>query len=251
MSANKTILKSLDVLQLFYDHKELSLQEMVALSGMPKTSVHRLLGSLEEMGFLQRNERGLYELGLIFLRFGHLVAERLDIRELALPVMRRVRDELEEAVNLVVRDGNDAIYIEKVDTRQPVRVYTRIGRRAPLHGGACPRALLAFLPDHERSHYISQAELVQVASGTITDRNQLYTMTEEARQRGYTISHSELEDYSSAVGAPIFDHSGQVIAGLSIAGLTTRFGSDRLPLLIEKVREAALEISEKLGWRRK
>lgn len=248
MSANKTILKSLDVLQLFYNHKELSLQDMVALSGMPKTSLHRLLGSLEEMGFLQRNERGLYELGLIFLKFGHLVAERLDIRQIALPVMRRVRDELEEAVNLVVRDGNDAIYIEKVDTRQPVRVYTRIGRRAPLHGGACPRALLAFLPEHERNSYINQADLIKVVSGTITDRDQLHAMTEEARQNGYTISHSELEDYSSAVGAPIFDYSGHVTAGLSIAGLTTRFSPDRLPLLIEKVQEAAAEISEKLGW---
>lgn len=248
MSANKTIIKSLDVLQLFYSHKELSLQEMVALSGMPKTSLHRLLGSLEEMGFLQRNESGLYELGLIFLRLGHLVAERLDIRNVALPIMRRVRDELEEAVNLVVRDGNDVIYIEKVDTRHPVRVYTRIGRRAPLHGGACPRALLAFLPDDERNRYINQADLIKVASGTITDRNQLKTITEEAREKGYTVSHSELEDYSSAVGAPIFDYTGGVVASLSIAGLTTRFSSDRLPLLIEKVQEAATEISEKLGW---
>ncbi|WCN39217.1 IclR family transcriptional regulator [Aneurinibacillus uraniidurans] len=248
MSANKTIIKSLDVLQLFYSHKELSLQEMVALSGMPKTSLHRLLGSLEEMGFLQRNESGLYELGLIFLRLGHLVAERLDIRNVALPIMRRVRDELEEAVNLVVRDGDDVIYIEKVDTRQPVRVYTRIGRRAPLYGGACPRALLAFLTDDERSRYIDQVDLIKVASGTITDRNQLKTITEEAREKGYTVSHSELEDYSSAVGAPIFDYTGGVVASLSIAGLTTRFSSDRLPLLIEKVQEAATEISEKLGW---
>jgi IclR family transcriptional regulator, KDG regulon repressor len=247
---NKTVVKSMEVLKLFYSHEQLSLQEIVDLSGMPKTSIHRLIGSLEEMGFLTKNKSGKYSLGLLFLQFGQLVADRLDSRQIALPIMRRLRDELGEAVNLIIREQNEGIYIEKVDTRQPVRVYTQIGRRAPLYAGACPRVILSFLPEEERLEYLDQVELKTIASGTIIDREILHTEIEQCRKKQYTISHSELEDYTSAVAAPIFNHKGEITAGLSVAGPEARFQKEQLPRLIEKVTEAAQEISQKLGWMR-
>ncbi|WP_018131856.1 IclR family transcriptional regulator [Effusibacillus pohliae] len=245
---NKTVIKSMELLNLFLANDRLTLHEMAELSNLPKTSVHRMVGSLEEMGFLTRDQAGKYTLGLKFLQFGQLVAERLDIRHVALPVMRRLRDEVAEAVNLIVRDGNEAIYIEKVDTHQPVRVYTAIGRRAPLYAGACPRILLAFLPDAERERYLNQIELKPIGAGTITDRESLRSVLEESRKTGFSVSHSELENDSSAVAAPIFDHRGRVAAGLSIAGPTTRFQPEHLPALTKKVMGAAHEISRKLGW---
>jgi DNA-binding IclR family transcriptional regulator len=78
-SQNKTVVKSMQILNIFINHEKLSLQEIVNISGLPKTSAHRMLQSLEEMGFLSKDKEGKYELGLIFLQFGHLVAERLDI----------------------------------------------------------------------------------------------------------------------------------------------------------------------------
>ena len=95
---------------------------MMELSGLPKTSLHRMIGSLEEMGFLTRDDNGYYSLGLIFLQFGQLVGERLDIRKIAYPIMKDLRDDVEEAVNLIVRDNDEAMYIEKVDTLHPVRL---------------------------------------------------------------------------------------------------------------------------------
>ncbi|SEN22685.1 IclR family transcriptional regulator [Lihuaxuella thermophila] len=245
---NKTIVKSIELLKLFLTHDRLTLQEMAQLSNMPKTSVHRMIGSLEEIGFLTKDDEGKYSLGLLFLQFGQLVAERLQIRQLALPVMTRLRDEMGEAVNLIVRDGNEAIYIEKVDTHQPVRVYTAIGRRAPMYAGACPRILLAFLPEVEREQYLKNIELKPIGSGTITDPDRLRAVLSESRKTGYSISHSELHDDTSAVAAPIFNHRGQLEAGLSVVGPGTRFQADRLPLLIEKVQDAAREISRQLGW---
>ncbi|MFC4767920.1 IclR family transcriptional regulator [Effusibacillus consociatus] len=245
---NKTVVKSMELLNLFLTNERLSLQEMAELSKIPKTSVHRMIGSLEEMGFLTKDEEGKYSLGLLFLQFGQLVAERLDIRQVALPVMTRLRDEIGEAVNLIVRDGHEAIYIEKVDTNQPVRVYTAIGRRAPMYAGACPRILLAFLPDFEQDKYLNEVELKPIGSGTITDPDRLRTVLSESRKTGYSVSHSELHNSTSAVGAPIFNHQGQVVAGLSIVGPEARFQEDRLPVLIKKVQGAANEISHKLGW---
>ncbi|MGZ4123816.1 MAG: IclR family transcriptional regulator [Tumebacillaceae bacterium] len=229
---NKTVVKSMDLLNLFLTNSRLSLQEMVQLTGIPKTSVYRMLGSLEDMGFLTKDADGKYTLGLLFLQFGQLVSERLDIRHLALPLMRTLRDDVGEAVNLIIPDGKEAIYIEKVDTLQPVRVYTRIGRRAPLYAGACPRILLAYLPGEKRAQYLNDTKLLPIASGTITDTDELERQLDASRRNGYSVSHHELEDGTSAVAAPIFDFKGQVVAGLSIAGPVSRFQDGDLPDLI-------------------
>lgn len=245
---NSTVMKAAELLRLFLSHPQLSLPQVVKLSGQPKTSVHRMLCSLEETGFLRRNADGAYELGFVFLQFGHAVAERLDIRKISLPVMQRLGLEIGEAVNLIVRDGNEAIYVEKVDTKEPVRVYTAIGRRAPLYGGACPRILLTYMPEEELQDYLSEVKLERFADNTITDLQQLRRVIAEDRENGYTISHSELYNYTSAVGAPIFDHSGKIVAGLSIVGPENRYRAEYLPFYIEKTVAAAQEISGMLGW---
>ena len=103
---NTTVIKTLDILNLFAHHAKLSLQELMNLTGMPRTSLLRMLASLEEMGFLQKDSDGKYNLGLIFLEFGQRVAERLDIRRIALPVMRQLQQDADEAVNLIIVDGN-------------------------------------------------------------------------------------------------------------------------------------------------
>ncbi|PZE19340.1 IclR family transcriptional regulator [Paenibacillus xerothermodurans] len=245
---NKTVVKSMDLLNLFLANTKLTLNEMVHLSGIPKTSVHRMIGSLEDMGFLNKDDEGKYSLGLLFLQFGQLVADRLDIRRVALPVMQSLRDDVEEAVNLIVKDGNESIYIEKLESIHPVRLYTKIGRRAPLYAGACSRVILAYLPEHEIDEYLNQNQLQPIGLGTITYKQQLRLVLEESRLKGYTLSYSELENYTAALAAPIFDYTGQIAGGISIAGPDSRFGQDRLPELVEKVKAAADEISRKLGW---
>ncbi|PGS51132.1 IclR family transcriptional regulator [Bacillus sp. AFS041924] len=247
-SKNKTVVKSMAILNLFLTNSKLSFNEIVQLSGIPKTSVYRMLMSLEEMGFLDKDQDGKYSLGLLFLQFGNLVADRLDIRQVALPIMHELHDEVGEAVNLIVQDGNDAIYIEKLDTKQPVRLYTAIGRRTPLYAGACSRVILAFLPHSEQEQYIEQIELKPIASGTITEKEKLRLILEETQKTGYTFSRSELENYTSAIAAPIFNAKGQVIAGISIAGLEVNYQHDRVPQLIEKVKGAAEKISRKFGY---
>ncbi|MED4730004.1 IclR family transcriptional regulator [Aneurinibacillus migulanus] len=249
MSGNKTVVKSLEILQLFYAHERLTLQEMVDLLTLPKTSLHRQVKALEEMGFLTRDADGKYALGLIFLELGQLVAERLDIRRIAFPYMCRLRDEVKEAVNLIVREGDEAIYIEKVDTHNPVRLYTRVGRRSPLYAGACSRILLAFMSPEEAENYISRTDLKAIASGTITDRNELREVVARARMHGYSVSYSELEDHSAAVAAPIFNHRGQAVAGLSMAGLEAHYEDENLTLLIQKIKQTAGEISRQLGYK--
>ncbi|MBT2625798.1 IclR family transcriptional regulator [Bacillus sp. HU-1818] len=245
---NKTVVKSMALLNLFLTEPKLTLSELISLSGMPKTSVHRMVSSLEEMGLLSRDRNGAYTLGLVFLQFGQLVSERLDIRQIAKPVMEELCQEVDEAVHLIMRDGNEAIYVEKIEGTQTVRLYTAIGRRSPLYAGACARSILSFLPQEEIETYIRQTEFVPIGSGTITDPAELLQTISSSLENGYTVSYSELENYTAAIGAPIFNHKGQVAAGISIAGFEARFTKDRLPYLTEKVKAAAFQISEKMGY---
>ncbi|WP_408009707.1 IclR family transcriptional regulator [Pseudalkalibacillus sp. A8] len=246
---NTTVIKAMELLTLFKTKESLSLLQMSELTEMPKTTVYRMALSLEETGFLKKNHHGEYELGLGFLQYGQLVKDRLDIRKAALPIMGKLKDELGEAVNLIVRENQEAIYIEKIETDKPVRVFTRIGRSAPLYAGACPRVLLAFMPEEEREKYIDSVKLKRIASGTITDKVTLKEMLKETRAKGYTVSHAELHDDSSAIAAPIFAHDHQIFAGLSIVGPENRFRNpETLVNLTERVKQAAYEISRLIGW---
>ncbi|MBM7646037.1 DNA-binding IclR family transcriptional regulator [Scopulibacillus daqui] len=246
-ASNKTVIKSMKILKLFLTHAKLSFNDMMEHSGIPKTSLHRMIRSLEEMGFLTKDEDGYYSLGLLFLQFGQLVADRLDIRTIARPFMKELRDDVEEAVHLIVKDGNEAMYIEKLDTPQPVRLYTSIGRRSPLYAGDS-RIILAYLPKEEQEAYIETAELKPVGMGTITDKRMLRQLLDEARENGYAVTRSELEDYTASVSAPIFNGQNQVAAAISIAGIEARYREERLPELIVKVKETSMKISKKLGY---
>lgn len=245
---NKTVVRSMDILNLFIDHTELSFQEIIDLSGIPKTSVYRMLTSLEEMQFIEKGTDLKYRLGLIFLKFGSLVSSRLDIRQIAYPVMKELHEDVEEAVNLIVQQEDEAVYIEKIDLKQKVRLFTAVGRTSPLYAGACSRIILSFLPDDKVRQYIENTKLKQFSKGTITDKDKLYGLIKQARKDGYTVSSSELEDHTCSVAAPIFDHNGDVVAGLSIAGIEANYQEEDIKVYSQKVIEAANEISAKLGY---
>jgi DNA-binding IclR family transcriptional regulator len=247
VAKNKTVVRSMELLNLFIAHEQLTVSEMVRLSNLPKSTVHRMIGSLEEMGFLEKDPDGKYALGMLFLQFGQLVAERLDIRQIALPIMRQLRDEVEEAVHLVIRSGQEAVYIEKLDTDHPVRLFTKIGRKAPLYAGASSRVILAYLEPEEQEAYLEQVTLKPFGVGTITDKQALREMLHNTRKTGYAVSRSELENYTAEVSAPLFDHTGKIAGAISIAGLEVKFTDEVVGEFAHKLRQAACDISRRLG----
>ncbi|EEL45017.1 Transcriptional regulator (IclR family) [Bacillus cereus Rock3-42] len=162
--------------------------------------------------------------------------------------MKELRDNLGQAVNLIIQDGNDAIYVEKMEGVQPVRVYTAVGRRAPLYAGACPRILLSYFTEEEKQKYVEETDFKQFADGTIVDKKQLLEVLQMAKKEGHTISYSELENHTAAIAAPIFASDGTVVAGISISGLAIEYSESNIPYFIAKVKETANRISKELGF---
>lgn len=246
---NKTVVRSMDILNLFIEHPELSFQEIIDLSGIPKTSVYRMLSSLVEMGFIEKGTDLKYRLGLVFLKFGSLVSSRLEIRQIAYPIMKVLHDEVEEAINLSIQqDEDETIYIEKIDLKQKVRVYTAVGRKSPLYAGASSRAVLANYSDTAIQDYIERTEFKPLSKGTIIDKEEFYRLIKQTQIDGYSVSHSELHDHTSEVAAPIFNYNGDVIASLSIVGMEANYHEENIKLYAEKLLKATDEISARLGY---
>ncbi|MFA1641960.1 IclR family transcriptional regulator [Chryseomicrobium imtechense] len=245
---NKTVVKSMEILHVFYDKEAASLADIMTYTGLPKTSAHRMAETLVEMGFLEKSEDHKYRLGLLFLKFGSLVAERIDLRRIAYPYMQQLRDEFGEAVNLIVRDGMEAVYIEKADTTERIRVYTQIGRRAPLYAGACPRVLFSYLPEQEQQKLADAFTFVQYAEQTPISKEVLFEKVVETKKSGWALSHSELESHSSAVAIPLIDYTGNVVGGMSFVGPQIRFTDENhIATLAKALQQAGVEISRKLG----
>lgn len=193
-------------------------------------------------------ERGRFSPGIRLFDLGSIVLDQMGLRRIALPVMRRLRDETDESVSVNVVDGDWRVCIEKVETDHDVRQIISIGRRSPLYAGASGKCLLAYLPDAEAEAVLARIELRPIATRTITDLGQLRRELRRVRDRGYATSANERVDGAAAIAAPVLDHTGSVIAALTVSGPEPRF-RNRMTEFAERTVRAAADISAELGYR--
>lgn len=228
----------------------LTLAECTGLLGYSKPTTHRILRTLTARGFLRADEeRKHYTLGTTSLRLGMSFLDGLDLRREALPLLRRLADECGETVHLGVLDGGDVVYVEKVESRHAVRMFSRIGHAMPAYSTGLGKAILAFLDEDALAAALPE-RLEQRTATTITDRRRLRRHLRELRELGYSTDDCENEPGIRCVGAPVLDHTGAVCGAISIAGPGSRVTVNRFEELGALVRAAALELSERVGFAR-
>jgi DNA-binding IclR family transcriptional regulator len=225
--------------------------------GLHKSTVSRLMSALERGGLLDRDPHTQrYRLGTHILVLAAQVAGFLDIQEVARPFLRALSVEFRESVNLVVLDlpplasGQSAqvVNLEQfVPLARQVKDIGRVGRRMSPHATAAGKVLLASLPADLLFEALP-AHLQAFTPATITDRGRFLEELALVRQQGYGLVREELEEGLNAVAAPIYDHSGQVVAAVSVAGPAYRVTPETLPHLAERVVQVAGEISRRLGY---
>ncbi|MBD8006192.1 IclR family transcriptional regulator [Bacillus norwichensis] len=245
---NVTIVRAMDILDLFIFHSKLNLQEIIQLSGRPKTSILRILQSFETIGFLERDSNGDYSLGLKLLQLGHLVSERLDINQLAMPIMEELYQKTGKTIMLSLLQGDKVITVASLETEHPIKIGSSIGRQTPLYAGSPARIILAFQPEKKQKTYLDSISLQKIASNTITDKDQLSEVLNKNIKDKYVLSHSEVNDHTTGLSAPIFNHKNEVFAAITIAGISADFTELEIPELIKEVQAAALAISSQFGY---
>lgn len=249
---NQSLLKAFTILDLFIDQKELSLQEITEKAQIPKPTAYRLLTTLETCGIVYKLKEtphdSRYGLGLKLLELGHLVSERLEIREIAYPYMQRLANEYNEVVHLVVQHQNEATYIEKVDSNRVLSLQTKVGRSVPLYIGSGPKMLLAFMTEEKRKMILFRHKLMTLTNERI-DKQALTEELEQIRTNYYSISVGEQDADTTGISFPIFNYRNEIVACIAISGLSNRFVGRRLEEMILRGKEVALEISKKLGYK--
>ena len=246
----KTVLKAAKILDLFTkDRSALRLSEVASLTGFSKTTTHTLLKTLVSVNYLVRKGRA-FSLGAKLFELGNLFAYRLDLRQLGLPHLAELAKLTEDTAHLCVVDDDTALCIATVEGRHAVQVFALItGGRLPLHAGAAPTVLMAGMHQSEIERVVETKGFKRYTSNTIQTMQQLMIMVESIRSEGYSLSWEDITPNVGAVGAPVFDHSGKVIAAISVASIVPRLGPERLPFLIEQVKKAAMLLTAEIGGR--
>ena len=247
----QSVERAADILELFLeDEPELSVKDISQKLGLSKSTAHGLIKTLEHRGYLQQNPYDLkYKLGLRLFELGHYIANQLDIGQIARPFIKELVDELKETVHLVVRQQDELVYVEKEEGPQTLRIYSHVGKRAPMHCTGVGKAILAYQDEEEIDRILSTVPLQAFTKNTITDKDKNQEQLQTIRESGYSIEDEEIELGLTCIGAPIFNHNGNVTASLSCATPKMRLTDERLPEVIAGVKKTAAKISGSLGYK--
>lgn len=250
ITAVQSLERALKILEVLGKNpKGLGVTEISREVDLHKSTVYRLLSTLAKWGYVeQEKENEKYKLGLKIIELSNNVLSNLELRKVARPYLEELMEYANEVVHLcVLRDG-EAVYIDKVECPNTIRMYSQIGKRAPVHCTGVGKALLAFLPQEEAISILKTKGLPQKTPSTITSLEEMLNHLEEIKKLGYSIDDVEHEEGIRCVAAPIFDHTGQVVASLSVSGPDYRVTRERVPELAVKVKEIAQKISRRLGY---
>jgi IclR family acetate operon transcriptional repressor len=215
---------------------------------LPVSTVHRFLANLTTAGFLNRDSEGIHHLGIACFSIGQAAVGQLDIRRLSLPYLRELNQQTRETIHLTVRHGLHAVYVEKLDSPELVRIHSRIGAAVPLYCTAVGKVMLAFMPPEEQACILNQLELKRLTPNTVGNLQELKTELYRVRKNGYACDLEEHELHIRCVAAPIWDHMGSVQSSLSITAPTLRMPVTRLRQLAPLIQAAGLKISAELGY---
>lgn len=232
-STVRAVDRALDILLCFTAKTDWAMTEIAEHIGLHKSTVHRMLATLEEKGFLERDratER--YHLGLKVWELSANLSRTDDQGSIWLPEMEKLRDRLGETVSIYVRDGSERIRMQAVQSNQPVRRVAPVGARLPLYAGASSKVLIAYAEPH-----IQQELFADPAWLNAIDIDHYKQQLEEITAQGYATSFEEREPGAAALSAPIFGRSGQIAAALSVSGPASRLTMEAMrkyaPVVIE------------------
>jgi DNA-binding IclR family transcriptional regulator len=241
--------RALFVLEILARLGEAGVTELAAEIGVHKSTVSRLLAALEEHEMVeQAHERGKYRLGFGILRLANAVSGRLDITQQGREICERLAAQVGETVNIAVLRSHYVVNVDQARGPTSVGSHNWVGELTPLHATSSGKILLAFMAAEARRDLLTEAGLSRFTERTMTSIDDLDRQLNMVARDGYVVSVEELEHGLTAVAAPIRDHTGTVIAALSVSGPVYRLTEDRAREIAPAVVSAAAAVAERMGY---
>lgn len=246
-----SIEKALDLIEILSEKESASLMELVEILQQPKSSLYRIILTLENKGYITRSdEDGKYCLGYKHLTVTKNLLEKNTLRSSAIPEMNALVDQYGDTVNLGVLSDDEVLYLEIIEGTYALRMTDRVGSKAPIHATAMGKVMTAFFREDMIKELLENLNMHKITPHTITDKQRFIEEMDKVRLQGYALDDQEVVEGARCVAAPIFDMFDRLVGAISLSGAIHRLSDERLPDMIASVTGAAERISLKLGCTR-
>ena len=243
--------RGLQILNVLAKEGQIALTDLAMRVGLPASSAHRLLMTLEKHGYAEFYEEDqTWRIGVEAFRTGSSFLGRTNVVEAGREVMHKLMVDTGETCNIAIADKGDVVFVSQVETHEPIRAFFRQGTRGPMHASGIGKALLAEMSHEEVEQLLHQKGLAEFTETTITAPDKLFKELETIHQRGWSLDDEERTPGMRCVAAPIFNEFGEAVAGISISGPTVRLGDKEVSEVWPKVVAAADHITSLVGGRK-
>lgn len=246
----KSIQKAFGILEILCKEGEMGVSKLGERVNLKKSNVHRLLATLEYLGYVGKDAVTLkYSPTLKTFQIGNAIMNRIGgLHTIAHPFLEQLGKQFCETINLAVLDRREVVYIDKIESSETLKMDIKVGSRVPVYCTALGKILLAYLTDSEFKEYVKFQKLLPKTKRTVTSPQELKKILKQVLVQGYAIDDQEFSEGICCIAAPIRNHTGEVIAAVSVSGPSIRMNHDKLAQLRDPILRSAQEISKKLGY---
>jgi len=242
----QSVERAFQLLECFsHENPQLTLGEFSKMTNLSKSTVFRLLATLRALGYIKQDSVSQkYSLGFKLFHLGSIVINNMNIREVALPYLKQLSQETSETVSLNIVEDNDRVCIELAESPEVIRNFTKVGHRNKLWIGGSGKVLLAHIENNRRREILSEA--IKARSINDQELNQLERELDEIKENGFALTKNERVEGAFAVVFPVFNYTG-LAGGITLSGPVQRLTDERVSILVEKTKNAAIKITRELG----
>lgn len=251
MATVQSIERAFIILERLSEHPNgMQITKLASETGLSKSTVHRLLATLIELQYVKKDtETDRYYISYRALYLTRNILSNSSLISVAKPLLENLSNDINETVHLCVEENEEVVYIDKIESNQTIRMYSRIGSRAPMYCTGVGKMMLSGKDDEALREVISRIQFTKRTDHTILTPDDLVQEIRTIRKSGYALDNIENEEGIRCIAAPIYDFSGKIVASFSISGPTTRVTMERIDKeLVEKILNTSRAISSQLGY---
>jgi DNA-binding IclR family transcriptional regulator len=245
----QSIDRALDILETLSEASNgLGVSQIAQRTGLHKSTVHRLLSTLTGRGYAEKNPEGLYRIGMKPIEIVSVHINSLELHTEAWPYVAQITRELGLTSHLGVLEGDQVIYIERMDMYSGIKLYSQIGIRVPAYCSSLGKCLLSNFSKEALDSIMENCSFDKFTEHTIDTLEKFHKEMKKVRKQGWAMDDREFDRNNRCIGAPIYDYRGEIIAAISASGTPHELSKERIPEVAEYVQEKAAAISRTMGY---
>ena len=240
----RSLIKAFNILELLVEHEKLSIAELNNMTSYGKSTVHRIAGTFKALNYVDQDTDGKYYATIKLFELGNRIVNRIPIINIVRPYLEELFEECRETVNLGIIDNNEVIFIDKILTKEPLRIDLEVGRRVPAHCSALGKVIMAYDDDLD----VNKLEFSKFTEKTIDSPEELEKVLNKIRKYGYAYDDEEYIDGLVCMARPILNSKGNAVAAMSIALPRVRLNEEKKEKYLELLEDTISKIHNKIDY---